>query len=68
MHSLHEAYAVILEEVDELWGEVRKKQADRDPRVVRGELVQIAAMCWRAARDLGLEAAAVETGEGKAGK
>ena len=66
-HSLHEAYAVILEEVDELWDEVRKKNERRDPHPVRAELVQIAAMCWRAARDLGLEGTAVDTGETTAG-
>jgi NTP pyrophosphatase (non-canonical NTP hydrolase) len=55
MYSAHEAYAVILEEVDELWDEVRKKT--HDPSAMRAELVQIAAMCCRAANDLALETA-----------
>jgi len=49
-HSLHEAYAVLLEEVDELWEEVRKKRAVRDPEAIRHELVQIASICWRTSR------------------
>jgi NTP pyrophosphatase (non-canonical NTP hydrolase) len=55
MNSLHEAWAVIKEEVDELWDECRKKRQDRKPEEVRTELLQIATMCWRASRDLGLE-------------
>lgn len=55
LNSLHEAYAVILEELDELWEEVRRKRQDRDSGRIRSELVQVAAMCWRAARNLGLE-------------
>lgn len=54
LNSSHEAYAVILEEVDEFWEEVKKKKSMRDPVKMRGELVQIAAMCQRAAEDLGL--------------
>ena len=54
MVSLHEAYAVILEEVDELWDEARKKNRDRKDEDVLTELVQIAAMCQRAAEDLNL--------------
>lgn len=41
-NSLHEAYAVILEEVDELWDEVRKQSSARSPEDIRKELVQIA--------------------------
>lgn len=54
MNSLHEAYAVILEEVDELWDECRKKRDDRSDDDIRTELIQIAAMALRAAYDLGL--------------
>jgi hypothetical protein len=53
LHSLHEAYAVLLEELDELWEMTRKKDRDRDPAAVLRELVQIAAMSQRAAEDLG---------------
>jgi glutamyl-tRNA reductase len=50
--NAHEAYAVILEEVEEFWEEVRKKQSERDIRAMREELVQIAAMAMKAAADL----------------
>lgn len=46
--SLHEAYAVIGEEMDELWDIVRQKKRDRDPEKIREELVQIAAMAMKA--------------------
>lgn len=52
-NSLHEAYGVLLEEVDELWEEVRKKRKDRDPARIRAELVQIAAVCVKAAAKFG---------------
>lgn len=61
MNSMHEGYAVILEEVDELWEEVKRKQipdfdesnrdldrkAMRNQAAIISELVQIAAMCER---------------------
>lgn len=40
-HSAHEGYAVLLEEVDELWQEVKKPTTYNN---FRDELVQIAAM------------------------
>lgn len=46
--SLHEAYAVLLEEVDELWDLTRLKKRDRDPAKVEEELIQIAAMAVKA--------------------
>lgn len=52
MNSAHEAYAVILEELDEFWEEVRKKRSERLNVRMRDELVQTAAMCVRAIRDL----------------
>jgi hypothetical protein len=52
MNSAHEAYAVILEELDEFWAEVRKKQTEYDPAAMRAELLQIAAMAARAAVDV----------------
>ena len=55
MNSLHEAYAVILEEVDELWEETKKKQRLRNLPNVKTELRQIAAMALRALVDLKLE-------------
>jgi NTP pyrophosphatase (non-canonical NTP hydrolase) len=53
MHGPHEAYGVILEEVDEFWDEVRAQQHDKAK--MRKELVQVAAMCARAVLDLDLD-------------
>ena len=53
-HSLHEAYAVILEEVDEFKAQVWKQNAARDSQELVMELVQIAAMAMRTALDCGL--------------
>jgi hypothetical protein len=52
LHSGHEAFGVIYEELDEFWDEVKRQ--DRDPDAMLKELVQTAAMCARAAEDLGL--------------
>jgi hypothetical protein len=54
MKSAHEAYAVILEEVDEFWDEVKKRRSHRDKNSMRKELVQIGAMAIRALSDLQL--------------
>jgi hypothetical protein len=43
-NSLHEAYAVMLEELDELWEQVKRKPLERDRSAIYRELVQIAAM------------------------
>jgi hypothetical protein len=52
IHSAHEGYSVILEELEEFWGEVKKKQAKRSrPRMFK-ELVQVAAMAQRTAEDI----------------
>lgn len=53
-NSFHEAYAVILEELDEFWDIVKMKAQDRDHANAYVELVQIAVCCIRAARDLDL--------------
>jgi len=54
LNSAHEAYAVILEELDEFKAEVWKQTARRDRAAMLAELVQIAAMAARTAVDLGL--------------
>ena len=48
--SLHEAYAVLLEEVEEFWIVVREKNQSEEAALT--ELIQIAAMAQRAAEDL----------------
>lgn len=43
----HEAYAIILEEVDELWTEIKKNQKNYDLPAQRKEATQAAAMLVR---------------------
>lgn len=50
--TMHAGYAIILEELDEFWDEVKKKPEQRSVPVMMQELVQIAAMCLRTAEDL----------------
>ncbi len=42
--SKHEFWGIILEEIDELWDDIK---TDADPDMVMKELVQVAAMCLR---------------------
>lgn len=49
-HSGHEGYAVILEELDELWDEVKAKQ--QNVAMMRAEAAQVAAMALRFMIDL----------------
>lgn len=49
--SAHEGYAVLLEEVDELWDHVKTKQSKRDLAAMRKEAIQVAAMALRFAAD-----------------
>jgi hypothetical protein len=51
-NSVHEGYAVILEELDEFKEEVWKKPKKRDRVAMLRELVQIAAMAQRTAEDV----------------
>lgn len=46
-NSLHEGYAVILEEVDELWDEIKKKDGERDLAEIKQEATQVAAMAMK---------------------
>ena len=50
--SSHEAYAVILEELDEFWDYVKKTQGETLPWEARKELIQIAAMCQAASLEI----------------
>jgi hypothetical protein len=51
-NSAHEGYAVILEEVDELWEEVKKRSSLRDKAAMHTEAVQIGAMAVRFLTDI----------------
>ena len=46
-NSAHEAYAVLLEDFDELWDEVKKSLKKRDPEAMETESVHVAAMAVR---------------------
>jgi NTP pyrophosphatase (non-canonical NTP hydrolase) len=46
-HNQHEAYGVLLEEVDELWDEIKKNQRNYDLDAQRKEATQAAAMLVR---------------------
>lgn len=45
LHSKHEGFAVLKEEVDELWEEIKRK--DSRPDAVKKEALQVAAMALR---------------------
>ena len=46
-HSNHEAYAVILEEMDELWDEIKRSKDVRGNERITKELIQIGSMTLR---------------------
>lgn len=50
LKSAHEGYAVILEELDEVWAHVKTKQPNY--RAMRRELIQVAAMAQRMAEEI----------------
>lgn len=47
MNSAHEAFAIMAEEVDELWDHVKTNQKRRDLSAMRKEAIQVAAMAVR---------------------
>lgn len=51
-NSLHEGYAVILEELDELWDAIKASKDIRGDNSMRKECIQIAAMAVRFIEDL----------------
>lgn len=50
--SSHEGWAVLKEEVDELWDEVKKKSNARNQQTMQKEATQVAAMALRFLRDI----------------
>ena len=50
LNSAHEGYAVLLEEVDELWDHVKTKR--RDISAMRKEAIQVAAVAVRFALEI----------------
>ena len=51
-NSAHEGFAILAEEVDELWGHVKVNQKRRDLAAMRKEALQVAAMALRFALDV----------------
>ena len=49
--SPHKGFAVLLEEVDELWAEVKRSPTTQNMKQMRTEAVQVAAMALRFIRD-----------------
>ena len=54
-NSLHEGYAILLEEIEELWDHTKVKQANRNGAEIEIELMQVIAMAVRCMLDLGPE-------------
>lgn len=51
-HSAHEGFAVLAEEVDELWDHVKTNQKRRDIEAMKKECIQVAAVAIRFAIDI----------------
>lgn len=51
-NSAHEAFAILKEEVDELWDHVKVNQKRRDLEAMRKEAIQVAAMAIRFALEV----------------
>lgn len=51
-NSAHEGFAVLKEEVDELWDHVKVNQTKRDLGAMQKEAVQVAAMAVRFAQEV----------------
>jgi hypothetical protein len=51
-NSLHEAYGVLLEELDEVWDITRLKKRDRSWADLRKEFIQLAAMAIKSIESL----------------
>lgn len=50
--SLHEAWGVIFEELDEIWDITKLKKKNRDADHLRAELIQLAAMAVKAIQSM----------------
>jgi hypothetical protein len=53
-NSLHEAFATLLEEVDKIWEEIKRRPELRVKTRLLQEAVQVGAMIQRLAEDTGL--------------
>lgn len=60
LRSLHEGYAVLFEEVEELWDEIKKQSDEREIDTLIKEAAQVGAMAQRILADLLLPMKEVE--------
>lgn len=51
-NTYHEGYAILLEELDELWEEIKKKDSEFDLTKIRKEAIQVSAMALAIVADL----------------
>lgn len=51
-NTAHEGFAILMEEVDELWSHVKTNQKKRDLKAMRKEAIQVAAMALRFAHEV----------------
>lgn len=51
INSLHEGYAIILEEFEEFWDEIKKKENERSVDRLRTEGIHVIAMLIRTLQD-----------------
>ncbi len=51
-HSNHEGYAVLKEEVDELWDAIKKSKDVKADEHIKHEIIQVGAMALRFLNDL----------------
>lgn len=51
-NGAHEGYAIILEEMDELWEEIKNNKSDESRERQRKEAIQVAAMAIRFVHDI----------------
>ena len=52
LQSVHQGYGLLLEELDELWDEIKKKNDLRNTKAMREEAKQLAALAIRFMTDL----------------
>jgi NTP pyrophosphatase (non-canonical NTP hydrolase) len=52
INSFHEAYGILLEEVEEFWDEVKKNEGEQNKQMLTLEILQVATVAIRIYQDL----------------
>jgi len=63
--SEHEGYAILFEEVDELWDAIKNTRTKNHDVYVRGEAIQVAAMALRFLIDICYREQAIKEANGE---